>query len=610
HKRDKEHAQPPYFKLNLRKEQLRSLEWMIHRESSGAAPFVEEEVAEAILDPLGWRVEGRAQREVRIKGGVLADQVGYGKTAITLGLIDCTRANVEKVFSKTKRIPGKINLKATLVIVPPHLTRQWNSEVQKFTKKSRFTTLVISTVSNLNSATIEDFQNADIIIVASNIFKSNVYLENLSLFAGCAQLPSKEGRHFNHHLQKISSSLNEQVDRLQDEGSTAVKNEIHEGQKRVEQEAAKAAKAQSKRLKGKSYREAAEKLETEKEPEDSATVEVSLTEKKATRFVLDSVVIPPYDKSVSPPPDSSAPEDDTDSDTQRRPKRQAATRRAVAALSDDNEDEGSSGEGKKTSRKRTSKSKPAAHQKPPTRRRAKADDSDESFTEDTSEEEDDSASDVMSEDEDAAPPKKKTKPTKPAKPVKKLSVSTDSGTDDMDVDDEDKPKVAEKGTKRKGPEDDDRPAKKRKRIDTDPWKLDSAAVRRDWTQMCAPPFEMFHFSRKVVDEYTYLDGKVLSLVTNLSADRLWVLSGTPPIHDFGALKTISAFMSIHLGIDDDSEGQSVEVKKRRRERTDVEKFHSFREVHSWEWHAHRHELGQTFLDTFVRQNIAEIDEIP
>ncbi len=59
----------------------------------------------------------------------------------------------------------------------------------------------------------------------------------------------------------------------------------------------------------------------------------------------------------------------------------------------------------------------------------------------------------------------------------------------------------------------------------------------------------------------------------------------------------------------------------------MERFHSFREVHSLEWHAHRHELGQAFLNRFVRQvkslytpcwiltdplvqNIAEIDEIP
>jgi hypothetical protein len=152
----------------------------------------------------------------------------------------------------------------------------------------------------------------------------------------------------------------------------------------------------------------------------------------------------------------------------------------------------------------------------------------------------------------------------------------------------------------------------------DPWKLRGAA-KRDWKQMMSPPLEMFHFSRKVVDEYTYLDGKIHSLVTRLSADRHWVLSGTPPIHDFAAVKTIAAHLNLHLGIDDDNEGKSTEVKKRRREQTgmlitsdsvsfasdyvsqDVEKFHSFRETHSLDWHAHRHELGQTFLDRFVRQ---------
>lgn len=85
--------------------------------------------------------------------------------------------------------------------------------------------------------------------------------------------------------------------------------------------------------------------------------------------------------------------------------------------------------------------------------------------------------------------------------------------------------------------------------------------------MQAPPFEMFHFARVVVDEYTYLDGKIHALITNLTAERQWVLSGTPPIHDFGALKTIAAFLNIHLGVDDDGEGQSAEVKKRKREQT-------------------------------------------
>ena len=120
-------------------------------------------------------------------------------------------------------------------------------------------------------------------------------------------------------------------------------------------------------------------------------------------------------------------------------------------------------------------------------------------------------------------------------------------------------------------------SKKRKRVEKvekpkelreakDPWKLRGAA-KRDWKQMQSPPREMFHFARKVVDEYTYLDGKIHSMVTRLSADRHWVLSGTPPIHDFAAVKTIAAHLNLHLGIDDDNEGKSVEVKKRRREQT-------------------------------------------
>jgi SNF2-related domain len=230
-KLDREHEQPPSFKVKLRPEQLRSLEWMIKQENRDAEPFVEEEISEAMLSPLGWRAEGRAQRPIHVRGGVLADQVGYGKTAITLGLIDCTSKKVDKEFATMGRVPGKISVKGSLVIVPPHLTRQWNSEVKKFTGK-RFKVLVLSTVANLNSTSVEDIQEADIIVVASNIFKSNVYLENLQLLAGVGELPTKDGRHFNAHLDECLESLKTQTDLLQDQGSMAVMKHLKEAERR------------------------------------------------------------------------------------------------------------------------------------------------------------------------------------------------------------------------------------------------------------------------------------------------------------------------------------------------------------------------------------------
>ena len=81
-------------------------------------------------------------------------------------------------------------------------------------------------------------------------------------------------------------------------------------------------------------------------------------------------------------------------------------------------------------------------------------------------------------------------------------------------------------------------------------------------------------------------------------------------HDQPLTGSIAAFMGIHLGVEDDAEGNAQLQKARAKEQTQAEKFHAFREVHSQAWHRRRDDLGQEFLNTFVRQNIAEIDDIP
>jgi hypothetical protein len=179
---------------------------------------------------------------------------------------------------------------------------------------------------------------------------------------------------------------------------------------------------------------------------------------------------------------------------------------------------------------------------------------------------DDSVEVSDGEDSDAPKAKSRSKPkAKPKASAPKKKARTSESEDVMDVDEVVSTSGASsKSKKRKRVEKEEKP--KELREAKDPWKLRGAA-KLDWKQMQSPPMEMFHFARKVVDEYTYLDGKIHALVTRLSADRHWVLSGTPPIHDFAAVKTIAAHLNLHLGIDDDNEGKSVEVKKRRREQT-------------------------------------------
>lgn len=214
---DDSHSQPASFKIPLRPEQLRSLTWMLRQEAADAPPFMEEEIFEAILHPLGQRVEGRPQRPNRVRGDVLADGVDHGKTAITLalGLIDCAAKDVQKEFSRADEIPGKIAVKGTLVIAPPHLTDLWEFGCKKFARK-RSKVVDLTTASNLNFTSVEDITEDDVIIVASNLFRSGVYLENLADFAAAGGLPEKQdGLYFDARLEVTLRGLEKQVDLLQ-----------------------------------------------------------------------------------------------------------------------------------------------------------------------------------------------------------------------------------------------------------------------------------------------------------------------------------------------------------------------------------------------------------
>ncbi|KAK2879373.1 hypothetical protein FQN49_000940 [Arthroderma sp. PD_2] len=211
-KLDPAHPQPPGFKFyHLRPEQLRSLQWMCNQESDKALPFEEQEVVEALLPTINWRAEGKASAKKMVLGGILGDEVGYGKTAISLGLID---VQFEKDCATVPTfVKGRIPIKATLILIPSHLFDQWKREINKFLGNS-YKILEIKTNSSYGSTTIRDFEAADIVLASTTLLKGTAYYTLMECFAAAPELPKGEGRIFVEWLEDALSSLSEQVNRL------------------------------------------------------------------------------------------------------------------------------------------------------------------------------------------------------------------------------------------------------------------------------------------------------------------------------------------------------------------------------------------------------------
>ncbi|KAI9836785.1 MAG: hypothetical protein M1819_000950 [Sarea resinae] len=245
--------QPPNFKTPLRPEQLRSEAWMIEQESDSAPPFIREEIEEAVLPQMGWRAEARARKGVTVRGGVLADQVGYGKTAITLGLIDSQFG--KQASLNPDQFPGQIAVKATLVAAPTHLTHQWRDEITKFLG-TKYRVLTLKAMGDLAHASIQHIMDADIIIVSWGLLNSETYLAKVAHFAAMPEMPSAAGRAFDEWYDFARRRLADHLDVLRHDGPKHLKNVLPEKLRSFEQNPELFYLVPSKRLRGKQYRDA------------------------------------------------------------------------------------------------------------------------------------------------------------------------------------------------------------------------------------------------------------------------------------------------------------------------------------------------------------------
>ena len=532
---DKQVAQPPNWskKYPLRPEQLRSLGWMVNQETS-VTPFVEEEISEKLLPAMGLRMDGMAQVSKVIRGGIVADQVGYGKTAISIGVILASQLKFPtpkqaKIDSPVKAIPTK----ATLVVAPSQLLRQWPREVEKFSARGALNTVVLKTMTDINNLTAREVIEADVVIVASTLFRSSLYFERLAQLSGKPSLPDPKStgsaRHFSSVYKDTISGLEAQVMRLTDKtlGVAEVSKHVRHGASNLCDVAVTAA---PKRLKGAKLVEMTEKAGGE----GFEFVEAMLGDKQ--RGVNKENVQKPINTTSAPV-------------TPTKPKKTPT---------------------KKTPIKRTPSKKQALSNVTSPVRASARNTPRKSYAE---------VDDDVETDDDI------------------------SEWDDESMEDSESEELALKATpKRK------RVSKPRSNVDVesagnkDHWGLESAQAEYDWRDIKCVPVEMFHWRRVIVDEFTYLKPSDKAVVLGLQAEARWCLSGTPPVGDFSDIKGTAALLGINLGSDEVPRFNKSEITK-------VETFQFFKEKPTQQWHKRRWEVAQEFLNRFMRQNIAEIDEI-
>ncbi len=164
---------PKDFKMKLYDYQQRTLAKMLQIEKNQTnytinySYNVNFKGTNFLFDPVSnSRTNKELKFKVKTKGGVLSDEMGLGKTISSVALIASHPAPANLPNTQMSNITNfeKINSRATLVLCPSHLTKQWESEIKRC--YPQFKVLTILTKNDYNGLTFNSFINSDIIITS------------------------------------------------------------------------------------------------------------------------------------------------------------------------------------------------------------------------------------------------------------------------------------------------------------------------------------------------------------------------------------------------------------------------------------------------------------
>jgi DNA repair protein RAD5 len=216
--------EPKNIKIKLYDYQKKSLAKMIEMEKKTINFSVDYSTKinfhnlEVNYDPIKNVVNNKIRSfKIKSNGGILADEMGLGKTITTVALISSAPStNVEKLFfSQTDRY-WKLNSKATLIVCPSHITKQWENEAKKVNPTLKI--LSILTKKDHEKLLYKDFIESDIVIT-SHQFLMNfkyypcIHYKNITASMFCAEHRNSALRTYfqNNIINSTDGTIDNQI---------------------------------------------------------------------------------------------------------------------------------------------------------------------------------------------------------------------------------------------------------------------------------------------------------------------------------------------------------------------------------------------------------------